>query len=103
MKKLAPTLLAATLAVAMTPVCAQDPPPQLPRDGNGLLEFCGHVVDALDSPNSQLGPVGQGAVAGSIVYAHNMFKEGWCMGHLQTMREMIVFWQVQVAKTVAIL
>ncbi len=103
MKNLALILLAATLAVAMAPACAQEPPPQPPKDGNGLLEYCGHIVDALDSPSSQLAPLGQGAAAGSIVFAHNMFKQGWCLGHLQTMREMIIFWQVQVVKTVAIL
>src|SRR5258708_38321084 len=103
MKNLALILLAATLAVAMAPACAQEPPPQPPKDGNGLLEYCGHIVDALDSPSSQLAPLGQGAAAGSIVFAHNMFKQGWCLGHLQTMREMIIFWQVQVGITVPLL
>jgi len=103
-KNLALMLLAVALAVSMmAPVRAQEPPPQMPKDGNGLLDYCSHLVDALDSPSSQLGPLGQGAAAGSIVYAHNTFKQGWCMGHLLTMREMIIFWQVQVAKTVVIL
>jgi hypothetical protein len=76
MKNLALILLAAAVTVAMVPVCAQEPPPKVPKDGNGLLEYCSHIVDALDSPSSQLGPVGQGAAAGSIVYAHNMFMQG---------------------------
>jgi hypothetical protein len=32
-----------------------------------------------------------------------MFKQGWCAGHLLTIREMIMFWQVQVVNTIAIL
>jgi hypothetical protein len=32
-----------------------------------------------------------------------MYEQGWCAAHLQTIREMIVFWQIQVVKTVAIL
>jgi hypothetical protein len=86
------TLVIVFVFLAASPVQAQD---KIPKDGNDMLEFCSHVVDALDNPASQTGS--------SIEYAHNTFKQGWCAGHLQTIREMIVFWQIQVAKTVAIL
>ena len=32
-----------------------------------------------------------------------MFKEGWCAGHFQTMREMIVVWQVEVVRAALML
>lgn len=86
------TLIVALVFVVTAPVHAQD---KIPQNGSDMLEFCSHVVDALDNPASQVGS--------SVEYAHNTFKQGWCFGHLQTIREMIIFWQVQVTKTVAIL
>jgi Ssp1 endopeptidase immunity protein Rap1a len=86
------TLIITFVFLVAAPAHAQD---KVPKDGNDMLEFCSHVVDALDNPASQVGA--------SVEYARNTFKQGWCAGHLQTIREMIVFWQVQVAKTVAIL
>jgi len=32
-----------------------------------------------------------------------MMKQGWCAGHVQTMRNMTTFWQIQAVKTVALL
>lgn len=87
------TLTIAFIFLVVAPAHAQD---KIPKDGNDMLEFCSHVVDALDNPASQVG-------SSSIEYAHNTFKQGWCFGHLQTIREMIVYWQIQVTKTVAIL
>jgi hypothetical protein len=66
-----------------------------PKDGNGLLEFCGLSLAYMDSPGTILQT--------SDTHGIQMMKQGWCAGHLQTMREMISFWQVQVAKTVAML
>lgn len=86
------TVVIAFLFLVASPVHAQD---KIPKDGSDMLEFCSHVVDALDNPSSQIGS--------PVEYAHNTFKQGWCFGHLQTIREMIVYWQVQVMKTVAIL
>jgi hypothetical protein len=68
---------------------------RFPKDGNGLLEYCGPLIASFDSPPSQTGS--------GESHGIQMMKQGWCAGHLQTMREMIVFWQIQVAKTIAIL
>ncbi|SRR5713101_2355644 len=68
---------------------------KFPKDGNGLLEFCGPVVASFDSP----GTLPQTGDSHGI----QMMKQGCCAGHLQTMREMIVYWQTQVVKTVAIM
>ncbi len=87
-----PMLILAFVFLVAAPLHAQD---KIPKDGNDMLEFCSHVVDALDNPASQVGS--------SVEYARNTFKQGWCAGHLQTIREMIIFWQVQVAKTVTIM
>src|SRR5438105_14303926 len=68
---------------------------RFPTDGSGLLEFCGPVVASFDSP----GTLPQTGDSHGI----QMMKQGWCAGHLQTMREMTVYWQTQVVKTVAIM
>jgi hypothetical protein len=102
MRTLGLALLGVAFCVTAAPTNSQQSY-QLPKDGNGLLEYCSHLVNALDSPSSQFGPVGQGAAAASVEYAHNTFEQGWCAAHLQTMREMIIFWQIQVAKTIAFL
>jgi hypothetical protein len=86
------TVVIAFVFLVASPVHGQG---KIPKDGNDMLEFCGHVVDALNNPASQVGS--------SVEYAQNTFKQGWCAGHLQSMREMIVYWQIQVAKTIAIL
>src|ERR1700758_4822035 len=65
---------------------------EFPKDGYGVLEYCGPVIALLESPSSKIG-------SGDIL----TMKQGWCAGHLQTMREMIIFWQIQVVKTVAVL
>ena len=65
---------------------------KLPKDGNGLLEYCGPVVASFDSPSQTYSGESHGI---------QMMKQGWCAGHLQTMHEMIVFWQIQVLKTVS--
>jgi len=68
----------------------------LSRDGNGMLEACTHLLNGFDSPTLE--------TTGSMVeYSHNTFKQGWCASHIQTMREMVVYDQLQVAKTVAVL
>jgi hypothetical protein len=79
-------LTVALMVTLMAPVCAQEPELKLPTDGNGILEFCNVAVNAFDSPSS---PAAR----------FDMFKEGWCAGHFQTMREMIVYWQVQVVRS----
>lgn len=66
---------------------------KFPKDGSGLLEYCGPVVASFDSLKQDSGES----------HGIQMMKQGWCAGHLQTMREMIIFWQIQVVKTVAIL
>ena len=68
---------------------------KFPTDGNGLLEYCGPMVASFDSPGT-LPQTGES-------HGIQMMKQGWCAGHLQTMREMTAFWQVQVTKTIAVL
>jgi Rap1a immunity proteins len=63
---------------------------EFPKNGSGVLEFCTAALNAADSPSPSSHPFLEGT------------KAGWCAGHLQTMRFMIVFWQIQVANTIAL-
>jgi hypothetical protein len=91
------TLRSAILAVVILASAPAQPDVQIsfPRDGNGLLDYCGPAVAALDSPSVVIGSAESHGI--------QMMKQGWCAGHLQTMREMILFSQVQQIKTVAFL
>lgn len=58
------TLVGVVLCITASAASAQQPV-QLPKDGSGMLEFCNHFINALDSPSSELGPAGQGAAVGA--------------------------------------
>jgi hypothetical protein len=79
---------------AVTPVSAHLAPLHFPTDGTGLLEYCGQAAKMPSTIHLRSPPGGQGTLA---------FKEGWCGGHLQAMRDMVVFWQIQVVKPVGFL
>jgi hypothetical protein len=64
-------------------------PVQLPKDGNGLLDYCNHVVELMDNPTSQTNP------DDPVKFADNMMKFGWCSGYIQAMRENIDGWQLK--------
>ena len=89
------TLRSAILAVVILASAPAQPDVQIsfPKDGNGLLDYCGPVVAAFDSPSVVIGSAESHGI--------QMMKQGWCAGHLQAMREMILFSQVQQVKTVA--
>lgn len=87
-----PVIMLALFFLVAVPAHAQEV--KFPKDGNGMLEFCGSLVASFDSPPSQTGSTTE--------YLHSTFNRGWCAGYLHAMRETIVFWQLQVAKTVAV-
>ncbi len=80
-------VLVAGVLIAVTPVSAQQI--NFPNDGNGLLDYCGQMINSLDNPPS------------SFVTPTTWLKRGWCVGHLQTMREMILVMNARVVQTVA--
>jgi len=67
MKALVLVFLAVWLSAIFTPLSAQERL-QFPKDGNGLLDYCGNFVDLEDSKLS--------AAADEI-------KVGWCIGYVQ--------------------
>lgn len=94
-------LLGVAICFAVFPTYAQQQP-QLPINGNGLIEYCSHVVDGLDNPPSQLAPAGTGVLESGMQFADNMFKQGWCVGQIQATREMIIFMQAQMVTAVVV-
>src|SRR5258708_369133 len=89
------SLILLTLSLFFAALTQPQQDVKFPTDGNGLLEYCGPVVASFDSPET-LPQTGES-------HGIQMMKQGWCAGHLQTMREMTVFWQIQVARTIAVL
>ena len=57
---------------------------QFPKDGNGLLDYCGVVVNELDSPPTHIDAVRE-------------LKFGWCVGYLQATEERILNWRMAAA------
>ncbi len=80
MKTLVLVFAAVALWVVVGPAYAQQPSVELPKDGNGMLDYCSHLAESLDSPSSQLSPAGDRLTASEIEYSHNMYKQGWCGG-----------------------
>lgn len=83
-------VFAAVMLSAVAPVYAQEPPSQPLKDGNGLLEYCSHVVNLMDSPSFE-------AWADDTMFAGNMMKYGWCGGYLRATHDLIIDWQVNQA------
>ncbi len=79
-------VFAVVMLSAVAPVYAQEPPSQPLKDGNGLLEYCSHVVNMLDSPSTE-----------ALLDAGNMMKVGWCTGYLRATHDLIIDWQVNLA------
>jgi hypothetical protein len=67
----------------------------LPKNGNGLLDFCGPLVNSFDNLS-----VGQSTPGES--HGITMFKNGWCAGQLQAVREMTAIGQLKMAMLVAV-
>lgn len=55
-----------------------------PKDGNGLLDFCGEIVNHLDSPQAPVDDM----------------KFYWCAGYLQATQERIGNWRMLAAMQV---
>jgi hypothetical protein len=60
---------------------------EFPKDGNGLLDYCGEVVNQLDSPltRSDLENVRN--------VAEKKTKFAWCVGYIQATQDRIDAWQ----------
>lgn len=85
MKILALILLACTV----TPAFAQQKG-NFPTDGNGLLDYCGVVVDAADSPASLTSLSGDR-------FTEQMGKFNWCAGYLQATQDAASLTEVNLA------
>lgn len=82
MRSLALMLVTLMLSGAVAPAnVPQESKFQFPKDGNGLLEFCGEVVNMLDSPPPQIDAVRE-------------MKFGWCVGYLQATQDRILNWRI---------
>jgi Rap1a immunity proteins len=85
MRSLALTLVTLMLSPAVIPA---NPPQeskfQFPKDGNGLLDYCGEVVNLLDSSSTQ-------------VDAETEMKSAWCVGYIQATEERILYWRMSAA------
>jgi len=69
------------LAVLSTFIPARAHSLQFPEDGNGLLDYCNHVVNLLDSTASQKGE-------------EDAMKMRWCAGYIQATEERIENWRM---------
>jgi hypothetical protein len=83
MKVIALLLATLTLSAGMTPATSSQQV-SFPKDGNGLLDFCGEIVNHFDSPQA---PVDQ-------------MKFYWCAGYLQATQERISNWRMLAAMQV---
>ena len=70
------------LACVLTPVYAQQKS-NLPRDGNGLLDFCNALVEAADSPSSL------SALSGDR-FAERLGQVDWCAGYLGGVQDVLI-------------
>ncbi len=75
---LAALVSAGAVAPANTP---QESKFSFPKDGNGLLDFCGEIVNQLDSAPTQMD-------------ATKEMKFGWCVGYLQATQDRISNWRL---------
>lgn len=82
MKKLILTAIIMSCGAQAFGNAPQDSKVQFPEDGNGVLDYCGVVVDQLDSRPSQNDQQTKG------------LKFGWCVGYLQATQEHIVNWRM---------
>jgi hypothetical protein len=75
-------LVLIVLSSAGTPANAQQEPKfQFPKDGNGLLEYCGQIVNILDSPSLRVDET----------------KLAWCVGYIQANQDLIEKWRITMA------
>lgn len=61
-----------------------------PKDGNGLIEACGAMIDLVDSPTSVL------SLQGSAL-ADKMGKLSWCLGYLQATQDILFTREINLA------
>src|SRR6185437_9445892 len=71
----------AALILSSTLAHSADSKFKFPSDGNGLLDYCGEVVNELESPPTQVDPEKQ-------------LKFGWCVGYLQATEDRIQNWRM---------
>jgi hypothetical protein len=83
MRSLAFMLVALMLSGAVAPATVpQQPKLQFPKDGNGLLEYCGQLVDLFDQ---------------RLTSAADETKLGWCLGYIQASRDFILHLKINMA------
>jgi hypothetical protein len=57
---------------------------ELPKDGNGLLDYCSHVVSLLDAPSTQK-------------TQDDAVKAGWCAGYVEATEDRVEVWRIGAA------
>jgi hypothetical protein len=82
MRTVAFVFVTVALSVAFTAAYAQEA--QFPKDGNGLLDYCNHVVNLLDAQATQK-------------TQDDTMKIGWCLGYIDASEERISNWRVGTA------
>lgn len=79
-------VFAAVVLSAVAPAYGQQPQHRIPERGALLLEHCGLVADDVGASREE---------EDTSWSPFEVFKRGWCLGHLQTMRDMITFGHFQ--------